>query len=214
MPSGPGACLVSCLMVRRPLLMTPTRCARRAMDVSCVTSTGVSPRPFYCRPMPHWYQMSIEAPDLAEAGRALWQEHGLMYLATVRADGSPRLHPVVPVLADGGIYIAIADQSPKWHDLRREARCVLHALPGPRDDEFVLRCRAREAPGSLQRLRAAAKHVIHNDDHIFEFDIELADLGWWEHVGQPGTYSVRTRWSPGAGLRRLPGLRTSAGENQ
>jgi hypothetical protein len=163
--------------------------------------------------MSDWKQLSLEAPDLATPGRALWQEHGLMYLATVRADGSPRLHPVAPILAGGGIYVAIADQSPKWQDLRREARCVLHALPGSRDDEFVLRCRALEAPGSLQRLRAAARHVIHDDDHIFEFDIEMADLGWWEHVGQPGTYSVRLRWTPGAGVRWLPGLRAGAEEN-
>lgn len=157
--------------------------------------------------MSDWHQLSLQAPELAAAGRDLWERHGLMYMATVRADGSPRLHPVVPLLAEGGVYVAIAEQSPKWRDLRRESRCVLHSLPGPRDDEFVLRCRAREAPGAMGRVRTAAKHVIHDDDHIFEFDIEVADLGWWEHVGQPGTYSVRMRWTPGAGMRRLHGLR-------
>jgi hypothetical protein len=43
-----------------------------------------------------------------------------------------------------------------------------------------------------------ASHVIHDDDHIFEFDIEQADFGWWEHVGRPNTYAVSQRWEPGA----------------
>jgi hypothetical protein len=51
-----------------------------------------------------------------------------------------------------------------------------------------------------------ASHVIHDDDHILEFDIERADLGWWEHVGTPNTYAVRRRWQPGA-VRRLNALR-------
>jgi hypothetical protein len=130
-----------------------------------------------------------------------------MYLATVRADGSPRVHPVVPLLADGDVFVAIADASPKWRDLRREPRCVLHALPGPRDDELVLRCTAAEKPDAMARVRAVAGHVIHNDDHIVEFQIDQADVGWWEHVAQPGTYSVRWRWIPGQAVRQLPGLR-------
>ncbi|SRR6266516_2751264 len=157
--------------------------------------------------MATWRQMEERAPGLASAGRELWQRHGLMYLATIRPDGSPRLHPVAPILAEGEIFIAMAQQSPKWRDLSRDPRCMLHALPGPRDDEFALRCQARERPEALDAVRAAAAHTIHDDDHIIGLAIEAADLGWWEHVGQPGTFSVRTRWTPQHGLRQIPGLR-------
>jgi hypothetical protein len=157
-----------------------------------------------------WQQLEEQAPELASAGRRLWQQHGLMYLATIRTDGSPRLHPVAPILATGQIFVAVAQESPKWRDLRRDPRCVLHALPGPRDEEFALRCLAREQPEALAAVRAAAAHVIHDDDHVIGFDIEVADFGWWEHVGQPGTFSVRTRWIPQAGLRQLPGLRADS----
>jgi hypothetical protein len=156
--------------------------------------------------MATWRQFAREAPDLAGAGRALWEQHVLMYLATVRADGSPRVHPVVPLLAEGSVFVAIGERSPKWRDLRRDPRCVLHSLPGQRDDEFVLRCRAREAPGSREAVREAADHVIHDDDHIFELDIDQADLGHWEHVGKPNTYAVRERWQPG-GVEQLRALR-------
>jgi hypothetical protein len=66
-----------------------------------------------------------------------------------------------------------------------------------------MRCRASEAPQSLDQARAAAGHVIHDDDRLFEFDIEQVDHGWWEHVGQPGTYPLRARWTPGGGVRQL-----------
>lgn len=153
-----------------------------------------------------WRELERQAPELAAAGRALWEQHGLMYLATVRADGSPRVHPVVPLLTEGSVFVAIAQASPKWRDLRRDPRCVLHSLPGQRDDEFVLRCRAHEAGDARDVVRTVASHVIHDDDHILEFDIEQADLGHWEHVGQPNTYAVRQRWQPG-GLQQLKALR-------
>lgn len=128
-----------------------------------------------------------------------------MFLATVRADGSPRLHPVVPVLVDGQVFVAIADSSPKWRDLARDPRCVLHALPGERDDEFALRGRAVERPDALRAVRAAARHQIHVDDHLVALDIERADWGWWEHVGEPDTYAVRYRWRPGRAVERTEG---------
>jgi hypothetical protein len=76
-----------------------------------------------------------------------------MYLA-IRADGSPRLHPVTPVLAVVEIFAAMARESPKWGDLSRDPRCVLHALPGPRDEEFALRCLGREKPRALGNVRS------------------------------------------------------------
>ncbi|HEX6239119.1 MAG TPA: pyridoxamine 5'-phosphate oxidase family protein [Acidimicrobiales bacterium] len=153
--------------------------------------------------MATWGRFATEAPQMAAAGRALWEKHQVMYLATVRADGSPRVHPVVPVLAGDAVFVAVGPWSPKWRDLRRDPRCVLHALPGARDDEFLMRCRAHEVPGARERVRAEAGHAIHADDHVFELAIEQVDHGWWEHVGQPTTYPIRRRWTPGDGVREL-----------
>jgi hypothetical protein len=57
-------------------------------------------------------------------------------------------------------------------------------------------------------VRAAAEHVIHDDDRIFDFAIEQADHGWWENVGQPGTYQIRRRWIPESGVTDLATGRT------
>jgi hypothetical protein len=150
-----------------------------------------------------WEQFASDAPDMATAGRQLWQQHGLMYLATVRPDQSPRLHPVAPVLAAGQVFVAVSDRSPKWRDLAAGRRCVLHCLPGPRDDEFVLRCRPREVPDAHDLVAAAASHRIHDDDHLFAFDLDQVDHGWWEHVGEPTTFPLRWRWDPATGVRAL-----------
>jgi len=150
-----------------------------------------------------WAEFATAVPDVAAAGEELRRRHLLMFLGTVRGDGSPRVHPVAPILGDGRIYVAISSRSPKWRDLEREPRCVLHALPGERDDEFVLRCTADENVLAWELVRSAADHGIHDDDRIFEFSIEQADHGWWENVGQPGTYQVRRRWTPASGLISL-----------
>ena len=84
--------------------------------------------------MKRWSEFAAEQPDMAEAGRALIYQFrvGLGYLATVRKDGGPRVHPVCPVIAHDGLYVFIGNHSPKVHDLLRDGRFALHAKYGPR----------------------------------------------------------------------------------
>ena len=83
----------------------------------------------------------------------------IAYLATSRPDGSPRLHPFCPVLAGGRLFAAIPGNSPKGHDLRRDPRCAIHALPGPDDDELSIRARAKEV-GQDPAARASVIAVV------------------------------------------------------
>jgi hypothetical protein len=86
-----------------------------------------------------WGEFATEAPEVAEAGQRLLHQFGpgLGFLATVRADGAPRVHPVCPVLAEGGLWVFVVNGSPKVHDLGRDGRFALHSFPAEdRDDEF------------------------------------------------------------------------------
>ena len=56
----------------------------------------------------------------------------------MRRDGSPRVHPVCPVIAVGRLFVAVPVWSPKRFDLKRDGRYAMHALPGKRDDEFYV----------------------------------------------------------------------------
>jgi hypothetical protein len=48
------------------------------------------------------------------------------YLATVRADGSPRVHPVTPIVCGEGLYVFMEPTSPKGADLRERRWFALH----------------------------------------------------------------------------------------
>jgi Pyridoxamine 5'-phosphate oxidase len=90
--------------------------------------------------MASWSDFAAAEPSLAASIRALLQQYGpgMGYLATVRADGAPRVHPVSPVITRTGLYCFIVD-SPKRRDLERDGRYALHSYPPEdNDDEAYL----------------------------------------------------------------------------
>jgi hypothetical protein len=126
----------------------------------------------------------------------------IAYLATVRRDGAPRVHPVCPIIAGGRMYVAVAGPggaapSPKRFDLLNDGRYALHTLPGKRDDEFYATGRARRAhdPAVHVAVAAAAGHTVHREDWIFELDLESVMTAFWEKRGEPDTYAVRRFWN-------------------
>ena len=48
------------------------------------------------------------------------------YLATVRKSGSPRVHPVTPIISAGGLFVFMEPTSPKGRDLRERGWFALH----------------------------------------------------------------------------------------
>ena len=99
-----------------------------------------------------WTQFTEKQPALAETGRGQFYQHGLGlgFLATVRADGGPRVHPVCPVISAAGLHVLILP-GPKRGDLRRDGRYSLHSetYPPPREDDgFAVSGRAAEVSGT------------------------------------------------------------------
>ena len=93
-----------------------------------------------------WHEFVAAAPELAATGEGLLFQFGvgLAFLATVRKDGGPRLHPVCPVLSHGRLYVLTIPTSPKQQDLRRDGRYALQTFPQPKPDsaEFYITGRA------------------------------------------------------------------------
>lgn len=93
-----------------------------------------------------WPELRQQRPDLADAGRALLYQFGvgLAFLATARADGRPRVHPVCPVVTDDGLYVLVIP-SPKAGDLSRDGHYALHGFPpAENEDAFYLTGRAEQ----------------------------------------------------------------------
>lgn len=143
--------------------------------------------------MASWSEFAAKAPWLADAIRTLMHQYGpgLGYLATVRADGGPRVHPVSPVVTDEGLFCFVID-SPKRRDLERDGRYALHAFPAEdSDDEAYLAGRARPVTERPRIARVAdlsrAEHGV--DWRLFEFTVDVAMLA--RHPG-PAAAGGRT----------------------
>ena len=147
--------------------------------------------------MATWNEFAKSAPEMAALGLKQIEKFHIAYLATVRKDGAPRVHPVSPIFADRQLFIATAPTSPKRLDQIRDGRYVIHALPGKEEEEFLIRGRSRRVTDDAIRAAVveAAGHTVRPEDWIFEYDIETAATTYWQNVGQPDTRPVRRRWS-------------------
>jgi Pyridoxamine 5'-phosphate oxidase len=72
-----------------------------------------------------WGEFRAGHPSLAAFG-AERLGHAPAYLATVRADGAPRVHPVTPVIGDDHLFVFMEPTSPKGRDLRERRSYALH----------------------------------------------------------------------------------------
>lgn len=128
--------------------------------------------------MASWTEFAADEPQLAAAIRGLIQQYGpgMGYLATVRADGGPRVHPVSPVITPDGLYCFIVD-SPKRRDLERDGRYALHSFPPEdSDDEAYVAGRARPVTdrARVAELAGELRAAPHVDWRLFEFTIDVA----------------------------------------
>jgi hypothetical protein len=102
--------------------------------------------------MATWAEFAEAAPDLAAFG---WERMRgrIVYQATLRLDGGPRVHPVSPWLGAGLLCVSFRDTSPKRREVERDARYALHtAQPwedhAGRHGEFLARGRLEQVPSS------------------------------------------------------------------
>jgi hypothetical protein len=82
-----------------------------------------------CTRIAAWQELRDYDPDLAAHGERLVRPDGdgTAYLATVRKAGGPRVHPVMPVVADAKLYVFVLSFSPKHAALLRDGRYALHS---------------------------------------------------------------------------------------
>jgi hypothetical protein len=146
--------------------------------------------------MASWGEFADARPEMAANGLALLEKFQIVYLATVRADGAPRVHPVSPFIIEGRLFVATPQGSPKARDQLRDGRYAIHMLPGKDDAEFRIRGCAHAVTDAATRAMVLERgpHYVKEHDHIFEYAIEEAATAYWEKVGQPGTYPVRRSW--------------------
>src|SRR5262249_37252081 len=105
-----------------------------------------------------WAEFAAQEPEMATAGQALLYQYGvgLGFLATVRPDGGPRLHPMCPIL-HGERLFAFLIPGPKRADLHRDPRYAMHSFPADdNEDAFYVTGTARPvADGAVRQVAAS-----------------------------------------------------------
>ena len=112
-------------------------------------------------PVVSWAEFQRLRPDLAEAGRRLLYQFGvgLGFLATIRADGGPRLHPMCPLVTEDAL-LGFLHPSPTRQDLHRDGRYTLHCFPpDDNEDAFVVSGRAMLITDPGRRQQATAQFL-------------------------------------------------------
>jgi hypothetical protein len=146
--------------------------------------------------MATWTELEAERPELMSRARDLFLIEqpdapgpaGLGYLATVRPDGGPRVHPISPAVLHGRLFAFVIRRSPKAGDLRRDPRFALHSWPKPflddgfDDEECYLAGTAHLVED--EDLRREVGPAVGDDPgsgDVYELDIERA-----MHKGRAG----------------------------
>jgi hypothetical protein len=123
-----------------------------------------------------WSKLESQSPEIAEFGKARLHNQ-VAYLATIRKDGSPRVHPVTPIIGAGHFFVFMEPTSPKGNDLRRDVRYAVHCSvtdTSGESGEFIVIGKAKfiEDP----ELRVLAVKVTPYDPAeryiLFEFEVE------------------------------------------
>lgn len=122
-----------------------------------------------------WKEFEDGSPELAQlAGEKLNRK--IAYLATLRKDGSPRLHPVTPFIGNGMLFIFTEPSSPKIKDLKRDGRYAMHCSVGRNGAliEVLVSGKAVMLSDPLIREQAekiARSEEVTKDYALFEFHI-------------------------------------------
>jgi hypothetical protein len=146
--------------------------------------------------MATWKTFSAATPELASFGaQRLANESGVAYLATVRADGSPRVHPVTPIINESSLFLFMDSTSPKSNDLRRDGRYALHCAVEDMDGgagEFVVSGKATLIDDEQIRTQAiqAAGYAPKERYILFELMIEASSSTVYSEHG-----ILRQQWA-------------------
>jgi hypothetical protein len=152
--------------------------------------------------MVSWAVFASAAPELAERGRERLGI-GYAFIGTTAADGSPRVHPVTPLINGGRLFVFVGKHTVKFHNLMRDSRYAMHAVLGDKDEEFLILGTSVPAddPESEALAWEAARAIgmISENHLLMEFMIDRAHWAVWEGLGTPDIRCVAKSWRPDGG---------------
>ena len=155
--------------------------------------------------MARFADVEAEEPEFAARVRAAFDAHAHKFLATLRADGSPRISGIEMQFVGGEPWLAGMPKSAKFTDLRGDPRFALHsgsAEGDAFDGDAKLSGRATELTDPDERKAYGDAAGMAPEDMGFElFRVDL-DQVVAVHLNEERNALVIASWRPGRGLVR------------
>ncbi|HLW93790.1 MAG TPA: pyridoxamine 5'-phosphate oxidase family protein [Solirubrobacteraceae bacterium] len=148
--------------------------------------------------MTAWRDVEAAEPEFAQRVRALFDAHRHKTLATLRADGAPRISGIETAFEDGELVFSSMSHARKGADLRRDPRFALHsATIDPVEGSEA------QWPGEAKISgRAIASGPSGDQEHGDRFQADIADVVH-THLNPQATLLVIEWWTPAHGLRTV-----------
>ncbi|MFI5587333.1 pyridoxamine 5'-phosphate oxidase family protein [Amycolatopsis sp. NPDC051758] len=140
--------------------------------------------------MTTWREVEAAEPEFARRVQGLFDAHKHKTMATLRADGAPRISGIETVFRDGELTFGSMPDARKGADLKRDPRLALHSAT-------VDPVEGAEAdwPGEA---KISGRAVDTGDG----FRVDVAEVVH-THLNPAATLLVVEWWTPGGGLRKV-----------
>jgi hypothetical protein len=159
--------------------------------------------------MTSWNDVLAEAPELGALVQQRFEATGLAFLATLRADGSPRITGIETAFFDGQLCMGSMWEARKALDLRRDARLALHAASVDKevtDGDAKVAGRAVEVEDQAWKVAFAKRFEeetgfdpeANGPWHLFTVDVAEVSM-----VKPAGDHLDIDVWHPGHAPRRI-----------
>ena len=154
--------------------------------------------------MSSWSDVLVDAPELAKKVQARFDAHGLALLATIRADGFPRISPIEALFTADEVWLGMMPESRKALDLFRDPRLSMHNATEDKnvskgDAKLVGRAVALDDAGVERARGVFAEHTGHPPPegpmHAFTIDVleisflrpagDHLEIEWWKAGEEP-----------------------------
>ena len=148
--------------------------------------------------MAAWQDFEQAEPVFAQRVRTLFDAHKHKTIATLRADGSPRISGIEAAFEEGELVFSSMPNARKGADLRRDPRFALHsATVDPVEGSEA------QWPGEAKVSgRAISAGPLTEGPEGERFRADIAEVVH-THLNEQATMLVVEWWTPKQGLRRI-----------
>jgi hypothetical protein len=153
--------------------------------------------------MPAWSDFEAAAPELAKLVRERLDAHAHKTLATIRADGSPRISGTETAFRDGELWIGSMWRARKALDLQRDPRYALHSgsdEPADWKGDAKLAGVVEEITDAERVQELNGEAAAGGPSHLFRLDVREASV---VRLSESRKEIVIEVWTPERGVRTM-----------